>query len=372
MQNNNFQHCQTLGMCRDSSQESPLLYHCIIDQPHTRVNSPICRNQRRVGDLTHQPMTKPAKFDRRQEQGYNLAGPPTEYSPVAGCMAWESEEMDMSKISLSGRRPGASLAVLFVAATLLCASPAQAQDDPPAATSPSPQSFAASGEFDLDAFVEYFQNMYRSDSSTAEIELTITKPRRTRTMRMKSWSRGEDKMLIVIESPAREKGTATLKVDKNLWNYLPRIKRTIRIPPSMMLSSWMGSDLTNDDLVRESSFEEDYTAVLTGPSQDPPGWLVTFTANPGVVGLWERFELVVSRETFLPAQAKYYDRKGRLSRTIDWDQIQEFDGRRIPARMTLIPVDDEGHSTQVVYLNLSFDADVPESTFSLSRLEQNR
>lgn len=291
----------------------------------------------------------------------------------------------MSKISLSGERPfafggapilmGAPIALmgaLFVAILSVYTGPIWAQEDAQAAGTAPPASFAAAGKFDLDAFVEYFQNMYRSDSSTAEVELTITKPRRTRTLRMKFWTKGEDKMLIVIGAPAREKGTATLKVDKNLWNYLPRIKRTIRIPPSMMLSSWMGSDLTNDDLVRESSFQEDYDVELKGPSQDPPGWLVTFTAKPGVVGLWERFELVVSNEEWLPVQAKYYDRKGRHSRTVDWDQIQEFDGRRLPARMTMVPVDDEGHSTQMVYLDLRFDADVPESTFSLSRLEQNR
>ena len=189
---------------------------------------------------------------------------------------------------------------------------------------------------------------------------------------MKVWTSGEEKALIVIQSPPREKGMATLKVDKNLWNYMPKIKRTIRIPPSMMLASWMGSDFTNDDLVRESSFREDYGYELVGRSEEPPGWLVRFDAKPDMVGLWKRFELVVSEDGTIPIEARYFDRKDRLARTIYWTDIREFDGRRIPARMTLIPIDKEGQKTELVYLDIDFDVEVPDSAFSLSALEQKR
>jgi len=228
------------------------------------------------------------------------------------------------------------------------------------------------GKVDLAAVVEYFEDLYRSDSSIAEAELTITKPRRQRTLRMKVWTKGEEKALIVIQAPTREKGTATLKVDKNLWNYLPRIKRTVRIPPSMMLAPWMGSDFTNDDLVRESSYEDDYTYELVGPSEDPPGWLIRFDAKPDMVGLWERLELIVSEDGRIPLQSKSYDRKGRHARTVYWEDVREFDGRRIPSRMRLIPEDEEGNTTEMVYHDIDFDVDVPDSTFSLSSLEQKR
>jgi len=253
-----------------------------------------------------------------------------------------------------------------------------------------PESFTKDGKLDLDAVVDHFENLYRSDSSISEAELIVSKPRRTKSMQMKMWTKGEEKALIIIQSPAREKGIATLKVDKNLWNYFPRIRRTIRIPPSMMLAPWMGSDFTNDDLVRESSFREDYTYELGGRSEDPPGWLVTFTARPGTVGLWNRFELVVSDDGLLPVQARYYDRKDRLARTLYWDEVKEFDGRLIPAHMTLIPEDEEEgqdaqeappqdgeevapeEKTELRYLDIDFDVEVPESTFSLSELEQKR
>ena len=232
--------------------------------------------------------------------------------------------------------------------------------------------FIKNGKLDLEAVVKYFEDMYRADRSISEAKIIITKPRRERTLQMKIWTLGEERALIVIQAPPREKGTATLKVEKNLWNYLPRIKRTIRIPPSMMLASWMGTDFTNDDLVRESSYSKDYDYELVGPSQEPPGWLVRFTAKPDIVGLWNRFELVVSMDGRIPLEAKYYDRKDRLSRMLRWSDVKEFDGKRIPAKLSLVPLDKEGHRTEMIYLDIDFEADVPETTFSLSNLEQTR
>jgi outer membrane lipoprotein-sorting protein len=234
------------------------------------------------------------------------------------------------------------------------------------------QSFINDGELDVDAVVEYFEDLYRWDRSLASAELTVTKPRRTRTMSMRIWSKGRDRALIVIDSPPREKGTATLKVDKNLWNYLPRIKRTVRIPPSMMLASWMGSDFSNDDLVRESSYSEDYTYRLAGQSEEPAGWVIEFTAKPDVVGLWSRIVFVFSTDGTLPLAARYYDRKDRLSRSMVWDRVEVFDGRRIPSRLTLVPNDKEGYKTVMVYNSISFNEEIPDSTFSLSRLERSR
>jgi outer membrane lipoprotein-sorting protein len=228
------------------------------------------------------------------------------------------------------------------------------------------------GELDLDRLLDWLDDLYRAESSVAEMTLTVNKPRRTRTLTMKCWTLGEEKALIVIEEPAREKGTATLKVDKNLWNYLPRIDRTIRIPPSMMMSSWMGSDFTNDDLVRESSLLDDYEGEVVGRSDDPDGWLINLKAKEGTVGLWDRVEYVVSPDGRLPLLARYYDRKGRLARTMTFSDVREFDGRRIPARLELTPVDKEDHKTVLVYDEIDFGVDLPESMFSLSQLERHR
>lgn len=225
---------------------------------------------------------------------------------------------------------------------------------------------------DLEAVTARLDDLYRSSGTVSRIEVSIVTPRQTRAMRMRSWSRGQDRALIVIESPARDEGTATLRVDRNLWNYMPRISRTIRVPPSMMLSSWMGSDLTNDDLTQSSSYRTDFTGAIVGRSESPVGWLIRYEAREGMVGLWRRIEFVVNDDGSLPVEARYFDRRMRLARTMRFEDVREMDGRRIPTRMVLIPHDREGHRTEMRYLSIDFDAAVPESTFSLTQLEQRR
>jgi outer membrane lipoprotein-sorting protein len=266
------------------------------------------------------------------------------------------------------------LRAIAAAALILSAVAAAAGRAPEDPTPALPKSFVKDGKLDIDAAVKHFENMYRSDSSVSTAEIVITKPRRTRTMRMKIWTKGEEKALIVVTAPARQNGTASLRIDKNLWNYDPRIRRTIRIPPSMMMGSWMGSDFTNDDLVKESSYRTDYTYSAAGRSQNPKGWLIKFVAKPNTVGLWKRFEVVLTEDGTLPLLGRYYDRKDRLSRTIRWSEVKEFDGRQLPAKMTLVPADDDkkGHRTEMVYHEIEFDLDMPDSMFSLSELERTR
>ena len=230
---------------------------------------------------------------------------------------------------------------------------------------------AHAADRDLDSILARLDDLYRSRASIARAEIVVTSARSTRQLRVKTWSLGEDRALIVIEAPAREAGIATLKVGDNLWNYLPRIARTIRVPTSMMLGSWMGTDLTNDDLVRESSYRRDFASRIEGPSEAPPGLLIVSEVKPGVVGRWARIEIVVSSED-LPVQMRYFDRRGELARTLTFDDVREVGGRRVPTRMTLIPVEPPGQRTEMRYLDVQFDADVPESTFNLTELERRR
>ncbi|HEX9050785.1 MAG TPA: outer membrane lipoprotein-sorting protein [Anaeromyxobacter sp.] len=222
---------------------------------------------------------------------------------------------------------------------------------------------------DVPALLRHLDDLYRSTSSVARIEIAVTSPRSTRSMRLKAWTRGEEEVLVVVEAPAREQGTATLRVGQNLWNWLPRISRTIRVPPAMMLSSWMGTDFTNDDLVKESSLRKDFDGRVERRSGSPPGWWLRLDARPGVVGRWARIDVLVSDER-LPVEERHYDRKGRLARTMTFDDVRTLGGRRLPARMVLVPADVEGQRTEMRYLDVAFDVKVPDETFSLSRLER--
>jgi outer membrane lipoprotein-sorting protein len=222
---------------------------------------------------------------------------------------------------------------------------------------------------DVDAILAHLDDLYRSKASVARMEIAVTTPRTTRTLRIRAWTRGEEQSLVVVEAPPREAGTATLRDGENLWNWLPRIARTIRVPPSMMLGSWMGTDFTNDDLVKESSLRKDFDARVERRSESPPGWWLTLTVKPGIVGRWARIELLVS-DGLLPVEERHFDRKGRLARTMRFDDVRVLGGRRIPARMALVPEGLVGQRTELRYLEVRFDADVPADTFSLSRLER--
>jgi hypothetical protein len=224
---------------------------------------------------------------------------------------------------------------------------------------------------DVGRLLDRMDDLYRSTSSITRMELTVTTPRNVRTLRIQAWTRGQDEALIVVEAPAREAGTATLKVGENLWNWLPRIARTIRVPPSMMLGSWMGTDFTNDDLVKESSLRKDFAAKVDRRSSEPPGWWLTLDARQGVVGRWARIELLVGDDD-LPIEERHFDRKGRLARTMRFDDPRTFGGRRIPARLLLVPEGEPGKRTEMRYLEARFDVALPPDVFSLSRLERSR
>ncbi len=244
----------------------------------------------------------------------------------------------------------------LLALQVLCASLSAAQDTAPAAQ----------------ALLERFDRMYKSTGTAARIEVEIVRPNKTRKMQMRTWSQGEDKALIVVDAPVRDAGTATLRIGRNLWNFLPKISRTIRVSPALMLGAWMGSDLTNDDLVRDSSYARDYSVVGSGPSEEPLGWQVDLQAKPEVPGLWERVEVVFLREEEVPILVRYFDRKGRLSRTMRLEEIKKIGSRLIPTRIAVSPERDAGRRTVLTYLHVEFDIELDERLFSLAALERRR
>ncbi len=224
---------------------------------------------------------------------------------------------------------------------------------------------------DVEALLARLDDLYRSRSSVGRMQIDVTTPRTSRSLRLRAWTRGEEEALVVIEGPPREAGTATLRVGDNLWNYLPRIARTVRVPAAMMLGAWMGTDFTNDDLVKESSLRKDFAARVERRSDAPPGWWLTLEVRPGVVGRWARIELLVS-DDLLPVEERHFDRKGRLARTMRFDEVKVLGGRRLPTRLVLVPADAEGQRTELRYLDVQFDVRIADETFSLSRLERNR
>ncbi|MGM0554791.1 MAG: outer membrane lipoprotein-sorting protein [Myxococcota bacterium] len=217
----------------------------------------------------------------------------------------------------------------------------------------------------VDQVIDKLDDLYRSDSSHGRMRMTITKERGTRKLEMESWSKGEDYFLVVIREPARESGTATLKTPDGLWNYAPRADRLIRIPSGLLSDNWMGSHFTNEDLVRETSYEKDYTTEIDWAKKQGNKYIaVTMTPRPDAPVVYEKLVFYLRPGDWLPVSTEYYD-DGEVVREMRYSKIEEVDGRKIPTVMELQPRDaDSNEKTRIEYLEMDFEADVDKRMFS--------
>lgn len=212
----------------------------------------------------------------------------------------------------------------------------------------------------------------RGESSEVEIVMTIVRPSWQRAIAMKSWSKGTDYSLITIQSPARDAGSAFLKRKNEIWNWVPNIGRTIKLPPSMMMQSWMGSDFTNDDLVRESSVVLDYTHKLIGDSTlaGRPVHIIEMVPKPDAAVVWGRVVVYITKTDFLQLRSEFYDENDNLINIMNGSEIKTFDGRSVPSRMEMIPVDKPGHKTILEYKSMTFNKRIDDNFFSVANMRR--
>lgn len=218
----------------------------------------------------------------------------------------------------------------------------------------------------------------RSDRSYAELTMEIVTPGWQRTVSMRSYDDREgERSFIHILSPRRDENTTFLRVGFNLWMYLPRAERTIRIPPSMMLNSWMGSDFTNDDLVKESSYVDDYEHELTGIEEleELDGlrcYHIVMRPKPDAPVTWGRVEVWIGVEPLLPVLYRYYNQRGELRKEMIMGEVSEMDGHLLPTVWTMRTMAKPGHSTVIRLESMDFDADIPDSVFTRRHLRSPR
>jgi hypothetical protein len=209
----------------------------------------------------------------------------------------------------------------------------------------------------------------RGDYSQQEMRMTIVRPDWTRSITMKSWSKGTEYALILITDPAREKGQVFLKREKEMWNWVPSIERTIKIPPSMMMQSWMGSDFTNDDLVKESSIVVDYIHTLIGsePYSGVDCWKIQLLPKPDAPVVWGKLVVWIDGN-YNQRKVEYYDEDEVLVNTMLLSEIRRMNDREIPTRMEMIPADEKSRKTMVEVLNAVYNKPIPDSYFSLQNI----
>ena len=209
----------------------------------------------------------------------------------------------------------------------------------------------------------------RGASSHAVLDMYVKTANYERSIQIETWSQGTEKSLMVIRDPAKDAGVATLKLDENIWNYLPKVDRTLKIPAGMMSGSWMGSHFTNDDLVKESRLSADYTATLTGTPATAADHLYTIelVPKPDAPVVWGKLIVKITADK-LPVSMEFFGEDGKLARTESFTEIREMDGRRIPSVMTLVPADKPAELTRVTYVSLDFDVAISSNLFSLQSL----
>lgn len=259
------------------------------------------------------------------------------------------------------RRPACTSSAVALTATGFLALAFLTASTPPAQAQVLP---------DLDTVLDHLDDLYRSTSSHAVMRMTVDRPRGTRELTLESWSRGTDDALIVIRAPAREAGTATLRTDEGLWNYAPRADRLIRIPSGLLSESWMGSHFTNDDLLRETSYREDYGASLDWAEEDGTRYLrVIMTPLPDAPVVYTALHFYLTPDGWVPVRWDYLD-EGEVVRIIRFEDIRTIAGRELPLKMIVQPTDTPDERTEILYESLELDVPVEDALFTRQGLRR--
>jgi outer membrane lipoprotein-sorting protein len=209
-------------------------------------------------------------------------------------------------------------------------------------------------------------------SSYSVMSMKVIRPEWQRTIEFKSWTLGEEYALALITVPAKEAGQSFLKRGSEMWSWNPSINRLIKLPPSMMSQGWMGSDYTNDDILRESSVVTDYTHEIMG-EENISGRLsykIKMTARENASVVWGKQIQWIDKKDFLVLKAELYDEDGYLVRTETGSDIKIMDGRAITSKIELSPEEEPDNKTVIEILEMKFNIPVEENYFSQQNMKR--
>jgi hypothetical protein len=223
---------------------------------------------------------------------------------------------------------------------------------------------------DPDAYelVRLVETQYRGETSYSVMTMSIITDAWSRELTMEAWSEGRNKFLAVITAPRKEEGTATLKIDDEIWNYLPRIDRLLKIPSGLMGDSWMGSHLTNDDLVKEDKVEEVYD--LTVAERDGDRIVIDGVPKSDAAVVWGRIEYHIDLARRIPLLIRYFDEDDALVRTMTFDDVRQTGDRWVPMAMLIQPEEKPDEHTRIQYDELAFGVALGDDLFSLRSLRR--
>jgi outer membrane lipoprotein-sorting protein len=221
---------------------------------------------------------------------------------------------------------------------------------------------------DVKALIRDVEQQYMGLSSHAVMTMQVRTENWERNLKMEAWSLGRDYFLVRILEPIRERDVATLKRKREVWNYLPKVDRVIKVPPSMMGGSWMGSHITNDDLVKSNHIEEEYDLRLLEETAE--SFLIECLPKEDAAVVWGKIVYRLQKEPMVPLQVSYFDEDMVKVRDIIFDDVQTIGDRTVPLRMSVRPVDEPDELTVLHYSELTYDLPLAETVFSLRNLKR--
>jgi outer membrane lipoprotein-sorting protein len=219
--------------------------------------------------------------------------------------------------------------------------------------------------------IRIVDRLHRSDTSNQEMEMTIITPNWERSMTFEMWSEKMDKTFIYIKAPKKDLGTTTLRTNREMWNFFPNINKVMKVPPSMMMGSWMGSDFTNDDLAKESSLESDYTGSFIVP-EDKENYNIELIPKGTAAIVWGKITVKVRKSDMMPLEQAFYDEKGQMMRIMEFKDVKTFDGKLKPSIIEIRPVNKTGYKTTIQIKNAKFDRKLDKDIFTLRNLQKVR
>jgi hypothetical protein len=233
---------------------------------------------------------------------------------------------------------------------------------------------AVAAPVDAEEIVRRADQHMRGRTSYVEYSMKLVRPGWSRQVTLRTWTRGAQDALVLVTSPAHDRGTVFLKRGAEVWNWVPAVERVIKIPPSMMSQPWMGSDFTNDDLVKESSIVDDYSHALVGDSvlANRPCWRLRLVPRPGAPVVWGHVLLWISKQDDLELRAEYFDQDGALVNVMEMSQVRPLGGRLLPTVLTMLPQDKPGNRTVLTYLRARFDQPLSDDFFSEQNMKRIR
>ncbi|MEI6455139.1 MAG: outer membrane lipoprotein-sorting protein [bacterium] len=227
---------------------------------------------------------------------------------------------------------------------------------------------------DATAIVKKADDLMQGVTSQSEMEMTIIRPTWQRSISFKSWGKGRDLSLSLITAPSKESGQTFLKLKNDMWSWNPSINRMIKLPPSMMSQGWMGSDYTNDDILKESSIVLDYTHKIIGAEQVAgyDCYKIQLDPKEKAAVVWGKIILWIAKAEYYELKAEYYDEDGNKVKTHDLSEIKFMYDRKIPTRFEIIPEDKPKQKTVVRIISAKFNIPLDDAFFSQQNMKTIR